>query len=183
MMRGRGAAGLLLTLALGLSPLGLTACTGTPTDDTAATTTETAGATEGATAAETAAAPEAPATLADGTYEIEVTTDSSMFRAAHCTLEVADGAMVAHLALPGEGFSRLFFGTAEEATAAAGTDGRDGGPIYDYHLGEDGLYTFDLPVEALDTDLACAAFGQRRDTWYDHTIAFASPAGDASGNE
>ena len=108
--------------------------------------------------------------LAPGTYECEVTTDSSMFHAAHCTLEVTeDATYLAHLALPGEGFSRLFFGTADEAASAPDDQ------IYDYYLGEDGLYTFDVPVSALDEDLTVAAFGQRRDTWYDHTINFATP--------
>jgi len=121
-------------------------------------------------ATETAATASAAA-LADGTYDCEVTTDSSMFHADSCTLEVEGGAITAHLTLPGEGFSRLFFGTAEEAATAPDAE------IFDYYLNDDGKYTFDLPVEALDTDLAIAAFGHRRDTWYDHTISFATPAG------
>lgn len=175
MRRNRLAPALLLSITLGLSPITLTACGSESSDDTATTElTETGGEAEESEATEVTQTSAAPA---DGTYEIEATTDSSMFHAAHCTLEVKDGAMVAHLALPGEGFSRLFYGTAEEAEAAANADNAD---IYDYNLGEDGLYTFDLPVSALDEELTIAAFGQRRDTWYDHTITFASPTGDAS---
>ena len=167
---------ILVSLALGLSPLPLAACAGDAADETA--TTATASGEDAPSEAEAAASPSA-AVPADGTYEIGVTTDSSMFHAAHCTLEVTEAGMVAHLALPGEGFSRLFYGTADEAALAADAEAGTA-EIFDYHVGEDGLYTFDLPVPALDEELAIAAFGQRRDTWYDHTITFASPAGDAS---
>ena len=109
---------------------------------------------------------------ADGTYQIEVETDSSMFRSDSCQLTVENGTYSAVLVLPGEGFSKLYFGTAEEAAAA--TEG-----VYDYYLNDEGKYTFDIPVSALDEELAAAAYGQRRDTWYDHTIVFHAPA-DAS---
>ncbi len=111
----------------------------------------------------------ATAGIADGTYQIEVETDSSMFRADSCQLTAEGGAYTATLVLPGEGFSRLYFGTAEEAAAA--TEG-----VYDYYLNDEGKYTFDIPVSALDEELPIAAFGQRRDTWYDHTIVFHAPA-------
>lgn len=114
--------------------------------------------------------------LADGTYAIEVDTDSSMFHADSCELTVADGTYTATLVLPGEGFSRLYFGTAEEAASADDAD------IYDYYLNDEGKYTFDIPVSALDEELTVAAYGQRRDTWYDHTITFASPAEDADAS-
>ena len=107
--------------------------------------------------------------LPDGTYACTVTTDSSMFHAKSCTLEVTDGAITAHLTLPGQGFSRLFFGKAEEAAGAPQEQ------VFDYYLNEDGDYTFDLPVSALDEELDIAAFGHRRDTWYDHTICFQRP--------
>lgn len=111
-------------------------------------------------------------TVADGTYAIEVETDSSMFRSESCTLTVEKGTYTAALTLPGEGFSRLYFGTAEEAAQASDEQ------VYDYHLNDDGKYTFDIPVSALDEEMQIAAYGQRRDTWYDHTITFHAP--DAS---
>ena len=46
-----------------------------------------------------------PAGLADGTYDIVVDTDSSMFRADACVLTAEGGAYTAELVLPGEGFS------------------------------------------------------------------------------
>lgn len=107
--------------------------------------------------------------LADGTYSIEVETDSSMFRADTCTLTVANGTYTAELVLPGEGYSRLYFGKAEDAATA------DASKIYDYHLNDENKYTFDIPVAALNEEMAVATYGQRRDTWYDHKITFMAP--------
>lgn len=123
---------------------------------------------------QSAAVPAAAVTLANGTYPIEVTTDSSMFRSDSCELAVQDGAYTATLVLPGEGFSRLYFGTAEEA-ATANDD-----QIYDYALNDEGKYSFVIPVAKLEEELHIAAYGQRRDRWYDHTIVFHAPAADAS---
>ncbi|MDO4796765.1 MAG: hypothetical protein Q4A01_01965 [Coriobacteriales bacterium] len=138
--------------------------------------TEQDAATTDATDASTAKPQEKAATLADGTYQIEAQTDSSMFRSEHCTLTVADGSYTATLALPGEGFSKLYFGTAEEAENASEDD------IYEFFEGDDGKYTFEIPVAALDEPLPIAAFGHRRDRWYDHTITFVSPSQDAQAD-
>ena len=123
---------------------------------------------------------EAPATKAaapaDGTYQIEAETDSSMFRSERCTLVVKDGTYTATLVLPGEGFSKLYFGSAQDAASAPADE------VYEYAEGEDGKYTFELPVSALDEPLKIAAYGQRRDKWYDHTITFVSPAQEAQAD-
>ena len=113
---------------------------------------------------------------ADGTYQIEVETDSSMFRSERCTLVVKDGTYTATLVLPGEGFSKLYFGSAQDAASAPADE------VYEYTEGEDGKYTFELPVSALDEPLKIAAYGQRRDKWYDHTITFVSPAQEAQAD-
>ena len=111
--------------------------------------------------------------LADGTYTITADTDSSMFRVEACQLVVKDGQMTAAMSLPGEGFSLLYFGTAEDAAKASDD------AIYDYYKNDAGLYTFDVPVAALEEEVQVAAFGHRRDTWYDHTVTFHEPTGDA----
>lgn len=111
--------------------------------------------------------------LEDGTYDIDVETDSSMFRSESCLLVVDGDSYTAKLSLPGEGFSRLYFGKAEDAAKAPDED------VYDYYLNDEGKYTFDVPVEALDEELEIAAYGQRRDTWYDHTITFHAPTSEA----
>lgn len=110
--------------------------------------------------------------LADGTYTTTVDTDSSMFRVEACQLVVKDGQMTATISLPGEGFSRLYLGTAEDAAKAPDD------AIYDYYKSDAGLYTFDVPVAALEEEMPVAAFGHRRDTWYDHTVTFHEPAAD-----
>lgn len=112
---------------------------------------------------------EAATIPADGTYAIEVDTDSSMFHSDSCTLVVHDGTYTAQLVLPGEGFSKLFYGTAADAANAPDDQ------VYVFHLNDEGKYCFDIPVPALDEELTIAAFGQRRDTWYDHIIVFHAP--------
>lgn len=125
-------------------------------------------------AGQTEVAAEASAVPADGTYAIEVDTDSSMFHSDSCTLVVQDGACTAELVLPGEGFSKLFYGTAADAATAPDDQ------VYVFHLNDEGKYCFDIPVPALDEELTIAAFGQRRDTWYDHTIVFHAPTKEAT---
>lgn len=126
-------------------------------------------ASSGAAASSAASSQTAVAVPADGTYDIQVKTNSSMFHVDACTLTVEDGAMTATITLPGEGFSRLFFGTVEEAEKAADAD------IYDYKLDDEGKYTITFPVEALETEYDVAVWGQRRDRWYPHTILFHEP--------
>ena len=120
------------------------------------------------------------AALEDGTYDIEVETDSSMVNVVYAKLKVADGKMTCTMALHGQGFSRLFEGTADEAAKA------DASQIVDYVAASDGLYTFTFPVEALDTETQVALYGQRRDTWYEHKLTFksegAKPADEASAS-
>ncbi len=161
----------LVAFSLGFSLLGsVTACAGTA--DTTTDEAATAVATESAGDDASEATGESTG-ITNGTYAIEVDTDSSMFHADSCQLIVEDGTYSAVLVLPGEGFSRLYFGTAEEAASADDAD------IYDFYLNDEGKYTFDIPVAALDEELTIAAFGHRRDTWYDHTITFHTPADDA----
>ena len=155
-----------------------TGCAAPSANDAPASSAEPASADSAAAASEAANSASAssaeyssPATgdLANGNYAIDTKTDSSMFHPVACTLHVQDGSYSATVTLPGEGFSRLFFGTSEEAESASDDS------IYDYYLGDDGKYTFDVPVAALNEELAIAAWGQRRDRWYDHTIIFYAP--------
>ena len=36
----------------------------------------------------------------------------------------------------------------------------------------DGTHTFTVPVEALDSGIACAAFSKKKEIWYDRTLVF-----------
>lgn len=167
-MKRKGMLPVLAMLVAGLSAASLTVgCGGAPVQEETQVTQEETQVSQEVASGQTAETP------ANGTYDIVAETDSSMFRADSCTLTVADGSCTATLVLPGEGFSRLYFGAAEDAASAPDAD------IYDYHLNDEGKYAFDIPVEALDEELQVAAYGQRRDTWYDHTIVFHAPEGDA----
>ena len=42
----------------------------------------------------------------------------------------------------------------------------------------EGKYTYDVPVEALDEDTACAAWSIRKEQWYDRTLVFESAGVD-----
>ena len=42
----------------------------------------------------------------------------------------------------------------------------------------EGKYTYDVPIEALDEDTACAAWSIRKEQWYDRTLVFESAGVD-----
>jgi len=86
-----------------------------------------------------------------------------------CVLEVTDEGMTAEMTLSGDGYEKLFMGTAADADKSTEAD---------WHMWSDedgdGRYTYTIPVEALDTDIDCAAFSFRKQTWYDRTLVFKS---------
>ncbi len=107
--------------------------------------------------------------IAEGTYQIEVQSSSSMFRIVECELTVADGKMVANVTLSAHGYEKLYLGTGEEAANA---------PEDQYLMfsdeDNDGRYSYVVPVAALDADIQCAAFSINKQTWYDRTLVFES---------
>lgn len=114
----------------------------------------------------------------NGTYNIEVTSSSSMFKIIDCELTVTDNEMTAVITLSGKGYEKLFMGTSEEALVS-----RDTEYIY-YSENSEGKYTYTIPVEALDMELNCSAFSIRKQKWYDRTIVFESdtlPSGIVQG--
>lgn len=116
--------------------------------------------------------------IQDGSYDIEVETDSSMVNVVYCKLDVSGGEMSATMALHGEGFTKLFFGSKEEAARA------DESEVYGYKKDSDGWYTFTFPIEKLNEPVDVALYGVRRDTWYDHELEFLSegiPAESVTG--
>lgn len=104
----------------------------------------------------------------DGTYSIEVTSSSSMFKIVDCQLTVEDGEMTAVMTLSGTGYEKLYMGTGEEAESAP-----DDSCIY-FAENPEGKYTYTVPVEALDKDIDCAAWSIKKQKWYDRTIVFES---------
>ncbi len=104
--------------------------------------------------------------LKDGTYEIAADSSSSMFNIEACTLTVKNGQMTADMTMGGTGYLYVYMGTGEEA-AAAGEDS-----YIPFAEDEKGTHTFTVPVEALNSEIACAAFSKNKETWYDRTLVF-----------
>lgn len=106
--------------------------------------------------------------LQNGTYEIEVDSSSTMFKAEECVLTVNDGKMSAVMTMGGKGYLKIFMGTGEEAVEA------DEASYISYVEDEDGRHTYEVPVEALDSGISCAAYSKNREKWYDRTLVFRS---------
>lgn len=106
--------------------------------------------------------------LQDGSYEIEADSSSTMFKVENCVLTVKDGSMTAVMTMGGKGYLHLYMGTGEEAVEA------DEASYISYMEAEDGRHTYEVPVEALDCGISCAAFSKSREKWYDRTLVFRS---------
>ena len=108
--------------------------------------------------------------IQDGTYEISVESSSNMFKIVKCVLTVESGSMSAVMTMSGDGYSKLFMGTGEEAAAAS----------EDAYIPSvtdaEGAVTFQVPVEALNAELDCAAWSVKKEKWYDRTLTFLSDA-------
>lgn len=110
----------------------------------------------------------------DGTYEIEVASSSSMFKIVSCSLTVEKGEMTAVMTMGGTGYLKVFMGTGEEAAQASEDE------MIPYVENEEGAHTYEVPVEALDMGVNCAAFSKNKEKWYDRVLVFEStslPAG------
>lgn len=101
-----------------------------------------------------------------GTYPVEMVSSSSMFKADHCELVVEEGEMKAILYMTSESYLYMFAGTGEEADAAA-----EDTYILPEEIG-DGMRTFTLPLNALDSGESFAAFSKKKELWYDRTLLF-----------
>lgn len=115
--------------------------------------------------------------LTDGTYEIEVTSSSSMFQIEKAKLTVAGENMTAVITLSGTGYGKLYLGTAEAAQNAEETD------CISFVEDAEGAYTYTLPVAALDQPIDCAAYSIRKEEWYDRQLTFVSSSVKAEGSE
>lgn len=106
--------------------------------------------------------------ITDGSYSIDVTSSSSMFNIVDAKLTVSKDKMSAVITLSGTGYSKLYMGTGEEALKAEESD------YINFVEDESGSYTFEIPVEALDTEINCAAWSTKKEEWYDRTLIFES---------
>ena len=104
---------------------------------------------------------------ANGIYNINVTSSSTMFRVVDCALTAKNGKMNAILTLSGTGYGYLYVGTKEKAAKA---DHKDWIPYKEV----DGKYTYEIPVQSLDEEIAVAAYSIRNKIWYDRMLTFQS---------
>ena len=101
------------------------------------------------------------ASLVDGVYPVAMKSSSSMFKAERCELIVENGKMRAVLHMKSEAYPYMYAGTAAEAAA----DTENGWiPLTEG--------TFTLPLNALDSGEAFAAYSKRKELWYDRTLLF-----------
>ena len=106
--------------------------------------------------------------IAEGTYKIDVSSSSSMFRIVDAQLTVRDGAMTAVLTMSGKGYGKLYMGTGEQAE-------KDREDSYIPSVkDESGAVTFTVPVEALNLETNCAAWSIKKEKWYDRVLVFES---------
>lgn len=106
--------------------------------------------------------------IAEGTYAIEVSASSSMFRVVDAQLTVKDGAMTCVITMSGKGYGKLYMGTGEQALADT-----EAHTIPSVINAEDEV-TFEVPVEALDQNIDCAAWSIKKELWYDRVLVFQS---------
>ena len=90
-----------------------------------------------------------------------------MFRVTECSLTVKDGEMTAWMTMSGDGYTKLYMGTAQEAAQAASG-------MIEAQTGEGGVSRFSVPVAALDMGIDCSAFSRRKEMWYDRVLVFRS---------
>lgn len=102
--------------------------------------------------------------IADGTYEIEVDSSSTFFKITRAELLVEGDRMSARITISSLSYQYVYMGTTSEAEADE--DGWIGCEE------EDGKSIFTIPVEALDQEIACAAFSKKRQLWYDRNLVF-----------
>lgn len=112
--------------------------------------------------------PTPEATVANGIYSMDVASSSSMFKVVDCILTAKDGKMNAVFTLSGTGYGYLYMGTKEEAASA------DQSSWIPYQVNKEGKYTYTVPVEALDKEIAVAAYSIKKGIWYDRMLTFQS---------
>ncbi len=104
----------------------------------------------------------------EGDYRAEVESSASMFRVVNCVLASRGGSMHAAITLSGTGYDYLYLGTAADAQAASAEK------WIPFEEREPGVYTYTLPVSALDVPLSVAAHSKKNDKWYDRSLTFRS---------
>ena len=102
--------------------------------------------------------------LIDGaSYKATAETGEKMFKVVDCVVKSTESGMTAVITLSGTGYDYLYMGTAEEAAKADQSS-------YIKYKEVDGKYTYEIPVEALNTGIKVASHSIRKNQWYDRTV-------------
>lgn len=116
-----------------------------------------------------------PATLADGTYSVTVTTDKGMFQPynAICGLTVKDHKATLQLTLSGTGYNGIAFDASHsQIFEPTGTTTDSKGNHSE----------FDIPISALNQAITVWTRGTRSGSWASHTITIAYTGASTGGN-
>ena len=106
--------------------------------------------------------------LEDGTYKVQVTSSSNMFKVTDCVLTVKEGLISAQLTLSGKGYGYLYSGTAKQAAAAETSQWAP------YVVNDNSGYMYTIQIGGLDTEIPVAAYSIKNKKWYDRTLVFQS---------
>ena len=103
------------------------------------------------------------ASIKNGEYEVKAESSSSFFSIYSCNLTVKGNKMKAVLTIDSTSYECVYMGKAKDAAKA---------PKDDYIFADEKDYrgSFTIPVEALNTPIACAAFSKKEKQWYDRNI-------------
>ncbi|MBQ3321469.1 MAG: hypothetical protein IJH05_01335 [Firmicutes bacterium] len=103
------------------------------------------------------------ASIKSGEYEVDAESSSSFFSIYSCDLTVKGNKMKAVLTIDSTSYECVYMGKAKDAAKA---------PKDDYIFADEKDYrgSFTIPVEALNTPIACAAFSKKEEQWYDRNI-------------
>ena len=104
-----------------------------------------------------------PASIKNGSYEVDVESSSSFFHIYSCDLTVKGDVMTAVLTIDSTSYECVYMGKAEEAAKAPESR-------YIFADEKDGRGSFKIPAEALNAPLPCAAFSKKEQKWYDRNI-------------
>ena len=102
--------------------------------------------------------------LIDGaSYKATAETGESMFKVVDCVVKSTESGITAVITLSGTGYDYLYMGTAEEAAKADQSS-------YIKYKEVGGKYTYEIPVEALNTAIKVSSHSIRKNKWYDRTV-------------
>ena len=100
-----------------------------------------------------------------GTYDVTVTSSSSMFKVRNAKITVADGKITATFDLS-KSYTWFFMGATEQIAAA------DSAAFIEGKATEEGLWSYTTEISALDEGIVCSAYSKNKDQWYPELILF-----------